>query len=362
MHRAAYIWALLVWPLVLAVCFGLPPWLADSSPARSEQASPVTVDLAADGGKLTLLTNAARDPGLKVSALLAGRAAPVMGRVKQEPGRLVFVPALPLLHGQRYQAEWLSEGGGIRRVEFEMKAVPGRRPVVSLLPRARLPANALKIYLSFSEPMEQGVFLERLKLLDAQGREIAGPFRETELWSPDGRRLTVWFHPGRQKTGVNLNKEEGPVLKADSRCTLVVDGRWRSTAGAALGEDVRFEFETGPADHQMPEMKRWKVTPPGAGSLEPLVLRFDEPLDHAMLMQALRVQQKGVQVEVRVTVTASGEEWRAVPMTEWQAGELVLLADPLLEDLAGNSLTRLFEEEEGVVRAVPSLRRSLEIR
>lgn len=37
-------------------------------------------------------------------------------------------------------------------------------------------------------------------------------------------------------------------------------------------------------------------------------------------------------------------------------------AASLMEDLAGNSLTRLFEQEEGVVRAVPRLRCSLEIR
>ncbi len=356
MRKAAYCRTWLIWPLVLATCVAAFPGLADSFSA------PVTVDLAADGGKLTLLTNAAPDPGLKISALLGGRAVPVMGRVEQEPDRLVFVPALPLLPGQRYQAEWLPEDGAIRRVEFKMKAATGRRPVVSLMPKARLPANALKIYLSFSEPMEQGVFLERLKLLDAQGREIAGPFRETELWSPDGRRLTVWFHPGRQKTGVNLNEDEGPVLKADSRGTLVVDGRWRSTAGAALDEDVRFEFETGPADHQTPDMSRWTISLPSAGSLEPLVVRFDEPLDPAMLAQALRVQQKGRSTAVRVTVPATGEEWRAVPLAAWQAGTHELLADPLLEDLAGNSLTRPFEEEEGVVRAVPGLRRSLEIR
>lgn len=357
MPKIAYRRTWLIWPLVLAACAAAFPGLADSSSA------PLTVDLADDGGKLTLLTtNAAADPRLKVSALLSGRAVPVMGRVEQEPDRLVFVPALPLLPGQKYQAEWLSKDGAIRQVEFELKAAPGRRPVVSLLPQARLPANALKIYLSFSEPMEQGVFLERLKLLDARGQEIGGPFRETELWSPDGKRLTVWFHPGRQKTGVNLNEDEGPVLKADSRCTLVVDGRWRSTAGAALGEDVLFEFETGPADHQMPDMSRWAITLPRAGSLEPLVVRFDEPLDPAMLTQALRVQQKGGATAVRVTVPASGEEWRAVPLAAWQAGDHELLADPLLEDLAGNSLTRLFEQEEGVVRAVPRLRCSLEIR
>ena len=359
MHQATYRRAWLVRPLVLAACVGVFSALADLSLAAS---APLTVDLAEDGARLTLMTRAAADPWLKVSALLADRVVPVMGRVEASPDRLTFVPSLPLLRGQRYRAEWLSEGGTVQQVEFAMREAPKIPPTVRLLPKARLPANALKIYLSFSEPMEQGVFLERLKLLDAQGREIAGPFRETELWSPDGRRLTVWFHPGRQKTGVNLNEEEGPVLKADSRCTLVVDGRWRSTAGAALGEDVRFEFETGPADHQTPDMSRWKISLPRAGSLEPLVVRFDEPLDAAMLTQALRVQQKGRPTAVRVTVPASGEEWRAVPLAAWQAGVHELRADPLLEDLAGNSLTRLFEEEEGVVRAVPRLRRSLEVR
>jgi hypothetical protein len=357
MPKVAYRRTWLIWSLVLATCVAVFPGLADSASAS------LTVDLAADGGKLTLLTtNAAADPHLKVSALLEDRVLPVMGRVEHASDRLVFVPALPLLPGRSYRVEWLDEEGRPRQLEVLRREAPKKQPTVSLLPRARLPANALKIYLSFSEPMEQGVFLERLKLQDAQGREIPGPFRETELWSPDGRRLTVWFHPGRQKTGVNLNEEEGPVLKADSRGTLVVDGRWRSTAGAALGEDVRFEFETGPADHQMPGMKHWKITTPRAGSLEPLVVRFDEPLDPAMLTQALRVQQKGGQKAVRVTVPASGQEWRAVPLAAWQAGDHELLADPLLEDLAGNSLTRLFEEEEGVVRAVPRLRRSLEIR
>ena len=66
--------------------------------------------------------------------------------------------------------------------------------------------------------MRQGVFLEFCKLRASHGREDDdGPFRETELWSEDGRRLTLWLHPGRQKTGVNLNTEIGPVLDPGTR-------------------------------------------------------------------------------------------------------------------------------------------------
>src|SRR6186713_2761613 len=68
---------------------------------------------------------------------------------------------------------------------------------------ATLPANHLKFYIHFSAPMRQGVFLDHCKLLDDHGRMImTEPFRETELWSEDGKRLTLWLHPGRQKTGV----------------------------------------------------------------------------------------------------------------------------------------------------------------
>src|SRR5689334_1054660 len=68
---------------------------------------------------------------------------------------------------------------------------------------ATLPANHLKFYVHFSVPMRQGVFMDYCKLLDDHGRMVPEPFRETELWSEDGRRLTLWLHPGRQKTGVN---------------------------------------------------------------------------------------------------------------------------------------------------------------
>jgi hypothetical protein len=81
----------------------------------------------------------------------------------------------------------------------------------------RLPANHLKFYLHFSQPMQQGVFQRHCALLDQNGKPVVEPFRETELWSADRKRLTLWLHPGRQKTGVNLNDEFGPVLQPDLR-------------------------------------------------------------------------------------------------------------------------------------------------
>lgn len=270
--------------------------------------------------------------------------APLLGQWEREAGRMIFLPALPLPAGKRFALEWTGADGDLRRLEFQTAHATGKMPAVELRPSGvMLPANALKLYLHFSEPMEQGVFLDRLRLFESGGREVVGPFRETELWSPDGRRLTVWFHPGRQKTGVNLNIDEGPVMRAGTRYRLVVSGTWRTTAGVALGSDRSFEWEAGAADHAMPAMEDFRLAAPVAGSRDPLVVSTDEALDPGVFVDALRVRRSGRVVAGHSSVSDDGCSWRFVPDFAWLAGEHQLQADPHLEDLAGNSLTQPFE-------------------
>lgn len=330
---------LLRYPLItlgtVVLIFKLLVWCVKQLPSPS----PVTIEFAQDGSRLELMTAAAHDPRLSVT--LISNNSPLLGLTEVRPSRLIFVPSLPLSHGHRYRANWVDIDGRPRQAEFEIHSPKSKRPTVQLLPSSAFPANALKFYLHFSEPMEQGVFLERLRLLNADGKEVIGPFRETELWSPDGKRLTVWFHPGRQKTGVNLNEDEGPVLRANSKHMLVVDGSWRSTSGMALGDDVRFDFQVGPADHESPKVTRWQIQPPKVGTREPLQIEFDEALDPAMLTSALQVWRDGS--ALTFTVSNSGKHWSAEPQQPWTAGTYELRADPLLEDLAGNNLRQPFE-------------------
>jgi|JI6StandDraft_1071083.scaffolds.fasta_scaffold00139_40 hypothetical protein len=361
-HKAADVRTLLMFPLMAigsALLFTkVSEWLDNGSLPAVQ----VTLDLAPDGSSLVLITRAASKPELTVSALAGDRGLAVMGRVETLADRLKFVPAAPLVRSQRYRADWLAENGSPQKIEFEFRLTSQEPPMVRFEPQAKLPANALKFYLHFSQPMEKGVFLERLRLLEADRKEVIGPFRETELWSPDGKRLTVWFHPGRQKTGVNLNEEEGPVLRENSKHTLVVAGSWRSTSGVALGGDVRFDFQVGPADHTMPKMETWQITAPKSGTREPLLLRFDEPLDPAMLASALSVHRGSESVPLQIEV--DGLNLRAIPLQPWAAGGYGLRADPNLEDLAGNNLTKLFEVDLAEAPAVQSIitSRSFEIR
>lgn len=360
-HKTAYIWAFLIWSLILWACFFLFPKLFDSKQFNGGPAASVTYNLKPDGSNLVLITRAASEPDLKVYVLTGDRGLPVMGRVEALVDHLKFMPVAPLVGGQRYRAEWLTEDGSAQKLDFEFHHTPQRPPTVRLAPQTKLPANALKLYLHFSQPMEQGVFLERLRLLTADGKEVIGPFRETELWSPDGKRLTVWFHPGRQKTGLNLNEEEGPVLRENTKHTLVVAGSWRSTSGIPLGADVRFDFQVGPADHTMPNLDHWQITKPKAGTREPLIVTFDEPLDPAMIRSALRLEHQGQHWPVSVDVDETGTVWRGTPEAAWSLGTYEWQVNPLLEDLAGNNLQHPFEVDAEKAQPSPKtvLTRSL---
>lgn len=340
-HRAKDLRFLLLGLPALAVAAGACAFLllkGMEAGAPSVSLSPTLIEVMEPSASVT---------SLEVRPFLAsGPGAVLMGTLRPGPESLGFEPALPLLAGQLYQVQWRNGRG--HAVIWTAVCPEGKVavPTVRLLPMGvPLPANALKIYLQFSEPMEQGVFMDKLRLLDTTGREISGPFRETELWSPDGKRLTVWFHPGRQKTGVNLNVEEGPVLEAGRAYKLEVEGSWRSAAGVALGKDAVFSLTVGEEDHDCPQSERWRLSLPKAGSREALHITFEEPLDTAMLSGALKVYVATPRQEVRmkVTVAATGLEWSAVPEAPWQAGPYDLSPDSLLEDLAGNSLRKKFE-------------------
>ena len=208
----------------------------------------------------------------------------------------------------------------------------------------RVPANHLKFYIHFSVPMRQGVFSDYCKLLKENGEPVLEPFRETELWSEDGRRLTLWLHPGRQKKGVNLNTDFGPILSPELRYKLVIDGAWPSADGVASGKNTEKTFTATARATKQLDANDWKIQPPAAGSRLPLEIRFPSALDHALLMRCLRVAAKdGSPVAGEVSTAASECCWRFMPAQPWAAQAHQVMVDTILEDLAGNSLARPFE-------------------
>jgi hypothetical protein len=213
---------------------------------------------------------------------------------------------------------------------------------------ARLPSNLLRLYLVFDRPMSTGEARAHLRLLDNAGRTVERAFLqlEEELWDASGRRLTVLFDPGRIKRGLRANLESGPPLLEGRRYTLVIDAGWRDAGGRPLAASVSKVFETIAPDRAAPVADQWTIETPAAGTETPLVLRFPEVLDRALLSSAIVVVDAGGEtVHGDIDVLRGEQTWTFTPACAWRQGLYSLRVSSELEDVAGNSLRRVFDAE-----------------
>jgi hypothetical protein len=274
---------------------------------------------------------------------------PLLGVLRREGDVLFFTPRFDLQPGLRYRAVYREPNGAQAAQILEIPAPPAspatRLERIDPSPDV-LPENLLKFYLHFSAPMTRGEAYRRIHLLDAQGRAVEMPFLELEqeLWDRDLRRLTLLFDPGRVKRDLLPNQEVGTPLHDGGAYTLVVDRDWQDAQGKALAGEARKTFRVGPADHEPPRVSDWQLSRPRAGTRDPLVARFAEALDRALLESVLEVRDSsGAPVPGVITVEAGETRWRFTPREPWSAGGYSLRTAMILEDLAGNSLGRRFE-------------------
>jgi hypothetical protein len=280
---------------------------------------------------------------------------PTIGKFDVTGDTLRFRPAFPLIPGETYSARFdpnqlpglQDNGGQPLDATYSVPMAAATTPrVTNVFPSGNIvPANHLKFYILFSEPMQRDGIFEHFRLIDlATDKAVPRPFRHVELWSKDNKRLTLWFHPGRQKQGVNLNVEIGPVLKTDGKYRLEISGGWKSEKGVALGEIVTKMLRVAPPDHRQPEPKTWFLSNPRAASSDFLTCDFHEPLDWALLHSELSVETAaGKRVPGRVELGYGELSWFFHPKQPWKPGEYRVAVGQLLEDLAGNSIERLFE-------------------
>ena len=293
-------------------------------------------------------------PGSVLTLHLAGRkkeiAPPMFAKVVRSGDDLVLTPSFDLVAGNDYDARLRRPGASTIQKRHHVPNPKIRRvpKILTIYPRAELvPANLLKFYLYFSEPMREGrEIFDLIRLEDATGKAVHSPWRRQELWSDDARRLTLWIHPGRIKRGVNLREAFGPVLHPNAHYTLVIDSKMRSAAGVSLGSDHRLGFRTGPEDRERPKPKKWSIETAKANTRHPIRISAPDSLDHALLRRHQWIETAGGQRVAGTFRIEKGEHaWWFQPRTPWKAGSHSLHVDQWLEDLAGNTPTRKFERD-----------------
>jgi hypothetical protein len=219
--------------------------------------------------------------------------------------------------------------------------------VTAVYPSAAvLPVNLLKVYLHFSAPMSRGLVYDQVRVRDANGKvlELAFLELEEELWNADQTRLTLLFDPGRIKRGLLPREEAGTVFEVGKSYTLEVDASWQDGNRRPLAEAFRKTFQVGPADAVAPDPVRWQILTPPAGTLRPLVVRFDESMDRALVQRLMWVETAaGAVVEGRVEVSEEERCWQWIPTRPWPSGSGVVRVKKLIEDLAGNQIGKVFD-------------------
>ncbi len=265
-----------------------------------------------------------------------------------DPSFLIFAPHQRISEDILYAAQELVNG---QITEYDHSSwypdTDTTRILICPPDESELPANHLKFYVHFTRPMRPTESWEHFSLKDLRtGELVPRPFRHIDLWDEQNRRLTLWFHPGRQKTGVNLNEDLGGILTTGHSYLLLIDPQWKTQAGKPLDLSVkkRYYFTAIDADHEQPDPNKWELTPPTPDTVQPLIISFGEMLDFATAGKAITTCSSNDElIEFSQQADWDGTRIKIFPSKPWAAGDYTITLNPRLEDLAGNSLERPFE-------------------
>ena len=282
---------------------------------------------------------------------------PLAGRFAINEDSICFIPRFPFLNGMSYSLVVYSGlvGGRAGKPEVWPIQRPSRAGapttgVVAIYPTAEaVPVNQLKFYIHFSSPMSEGGATRAVHVRRADTNEpLDGVFlaMEPELWDPERRRLTLLLDPGRIKRGLVPHEEASYPLTEGVPVVISVHAEFRDAAGQPLRTGMERRYKVEPAVRVRVDPADWRFHYPAAGSLSPLTVEFDRSLDHALLEHSLWVNNAaGAPVAGRGSVGPGERSWRFEPQSPWDEGRYVVIVDPRLEDLAGNSLIRMFDRD-----------------
>lgn len=227
------------------------------------------------------------------------------------------------------------------------EGAPGIAQVTQVYPSADvLPENLLRFYVYFSEPMARGGIWDSVVLLDETGEVVPGAFIENkfDLWSPDDRRLTVLFDPGRVKTGLVAHNTLGRALEPGKAYSLQVRSSAKTRSGCTLARSYKKPFVAAKADFEAPDLAKWQVQAPMADSTEPLLVKLNGPMDHVSLAYRVRItDDAGAKLGGSLRLGPDEQEWIFTPRDPWANANYRIEVDTTLEDIAGNRLTGLFD-------------------
>lgn len=227
----------------------------------------------------------------------------------------------------------------------------------------RLPENLLRLYIHFSHPMKTVGNLDKIKLLDEQGKEVKNVFFNNayELWNKEQTQLTLILDPARVKQGLQAHESLGRALVPEQSYRLVL-ADLEDIHHQQLAQTFEKKFLVEEADLAEPDIAKWKMHLPSPKSKSPLRIQFPDMLDYNSLLSRLIItdrQHKPIPGTIRIEHKET--QWKFEPLEPWKNGAYTLHVNSRLEDPAGNNLNGLFDhplgqlkyQKEGRVETIP---------
>lgn len=279
----------------------------------------------------------------------------VQGRHTIEDDYLFFSPYFPFERGMNYVVRTkdadVDSNYSYQSFQVGKKLAVDKAAVVSIYPSANeLPENLLRFYLYFNTPMKKGQALKYIQLIDSSGNIDNHAFMEfkQELWSADGKRLTLLFDPGRIKRGVSTNMELGPALLEGNQYKLAISGTWQDVYGQELSVTTTKEFVVGKAYRQQIKVNELEIKKPAANSDDTLSIYFDRIIDHALVQSMIRIEDENNNLIVGYWGTSEEEKTiQFIPEKAWKKGTYRIIMDSSMEDVSGNNLNNLLDHKTG---------------
>lgn len=279
---------------------------------------------------------------------LAKPGAPaILGEYTVNDEWVVFKPLIPFSGGLKYEVRYLNRT--LQLLDIASPDSTEKTTVYDIYPRQdTLPENLLKIYIRFTQPMQEGVSAEHVVLIKDGRDTLKNVFLDLqpELWNHDGTMLTLWLDPGRIKRDLQPNLQLGAPLQAGGRYQIFIKPGWQDYLGIESTGTFQKDFVTVARDSISPDPEKWTFHIPRANSTHPLRVQLEESLDYSLLQSALRViGPDGQEVPGAIQIRADESIWQFLPFSPWTKGQHKIEIESRLEDLAGNNLNRLFDTD-----------------
>ncbi len=274
----------------------------------------------------------------------------VQGRFTMVDNSLIFKPFFPFEKGLPYVVK-INTG-----MEHEPALIPfligeknivNQAKVLSIFPTSDLlPENVLRFYIYFQTPMKQEEALQHIKLIDKDGNVDNHAFMKfkEELWSIDGKRLTILFDPGRIKRGVSTNMVQGPALEDGHQYKLRIANEWQDVYGQQLVDVEVKDIMVVEAYRDKIVVGDWVLDSPQYNTLDKLTIVFDRIMDHALIQTMVQVRDENQNlVNGHWEILESQKIMQFIPNNKWKIGNYAIRFDTRIEDVAGNNLQNLLD-------------------